>query len=91
MTLTSASKQEIFKKHSFNKSEKDTGSPESQVALFTDRINHITSHLKSNKKDFASQQGLIKLVGKRKRLLSYLQNTNISRYRAILAELDLRK
>jgi small subunit ribosomal protein S15 len=91
MTLTSASKQEIFKKHGFNKSEKDTGSPESQVALFTDRINHITEHLKSNKKDFASQQGLIKLVGKRKRLLGYLQNTNITRYRAILADLDLRK
>lgn len=91
MILTSASKKEIFKKHGFNKNEKDTGSPESQVALFTDRINHITEHLKSNKKDFASQQGLVKLVGKRKRLLSYLQNTNITRYRAILADLDLRK
>ncbi len=91
MILTTARKQEIFKKHGFNKSEKDTGSPESQVALFTDRINHITGHLKENNKDFASQQGLIKLVGKRKRLLSYLQNTNIDRYRAILADLDLRK
>jgi small subunit ribosomal protein S15 len=91
MIQTTESKKEIFKKHGFNKSEKDTGSPESQVALFTDRINHITGHLKENKKDFASQQGLIKLVGKRKRLLGYLQNTNIDRYRAILAELDLRK
>jgi len=91
MILTTESKKELFKKHGFNKSEKDTGSPESQVALFTDRINHITGHLKENKKDFASQQGLIKLVGKRKRLLSYLQNTNIDRYRAILADLDLRK
>ncbi|MCZ8217096.1 MAG: 30S ribosomal protein S15, partial [Cyclobacteriaceae bacterium] len=88
MILTSASKKDIFKKHGFNKSEKDTGSPESQVALFTERINHITEHLKENKKDFASQQGLIKLVGKRKRLLSYLMNTNIDRYRAILAELN---
>ncbi|NBP70907.1 MAG: 30S ribosomal protein S15 [Cytophagia bacterium] len=91
MILTSASKKDIFKKHGFNKSEKDTGSPESQVALFTERINHITEHLKENKKDFASQQGLVKLVGKRKRLLSYLMNTNIDRYRAILAELNLRK
>jgi len=91
MILTSASKKELFKKHGFNKSEKDTGSPESQVALFTERINHITEHLKENKKDFASQQGLVKLVGKRKRLLSYLQNNNIDRYRAILAELNLRK
>lgn len=91
MILTSASKKEIFKKHGFSKSEKDTGSPESQVALFTERINHITEHLKENKKDFASQQGLVKLVGKRKRLLSYLMNTNIDRYRAILAELNLRK
>jgi small subunit ribosomal protein S15 len=91
MILTSASKKDIFKKHGFNKSEKDTGSPESQVALFTERINHITEHLKENKKDFASQQGLIKLVGKRKRLLSYLMSTNIDRYRAILAELNLRK
>jgi small subunit ribosomal protein S15 len=91
MIQTTESKKQIFKKHGFNKSEKDTGSPESQVALFTDRINHITEHLKENKKDFASQQGLIKLVGKRKRLLSYLQNTNIDRYRAILADLDLRK
>jgi small subunit ribosomal protein S15 len=91
MILTTARKKEIFKKHGFNKIEKDTGSPESQIALFTDRITHITGHLKDNKKDFASQQGLIKLVGKRKRLLSYLQNTNIDRYRAILADLDLRK
>lgn len=91
MILTTESKKELFKKHGFNKSEKDTGSPESQVALFTDRINHITGHLKENKKDFASQQGLIKLVGKRKRLLSYLQNTNIDRYRAILTDLNLRK
>lgn len=91
MILTSASKKELFQKYGFNKSDKDTGSPESQIALFTERINHITGHLKENKKDHASQQGLIKLVGKRKRLLSYLQNTNIDRYRAILSELNLRK
>lgn len=91
MILTTESKKDIFKKHGFNKSEIDTGSPESQVALFTERINHITGHLQVNKKDFASQQGLIKLVGKRKRLLNYLQNNNIDRYRAILATLGLRK
>jgi small subunit ribosomal protein S15 len=91
MILTTASKKELFKKYGFSKSDKDTGSPESQVALFTERINHITEHLKSNKKDFASQQGLMKLVGKRKRLLNYLQNTNIDRYRSILSQLDLRK
>ena len=91
MILTTSSKKELFQKFSFNKSDKDTGSPESQIALFTERIKHITEHLKDNKKDFASQQGLIKLVGKRKRLLSYLQNNDITRYRAIISQLDLRK
>lgn len=84
-------KQELFKKHGFEKKKEDTGSPESQIALFTHRINHLTSHLKQNKKDFATQQGLMKLVGKRKKLLNYLQSNNITRYRAILAELELRK
>ncbi|MCZ8355506.1 MAG: 30S ribosomal protein S15 [Cyclobacteriaceae bacterium] len=91
MILTTSSKKELFQKFGFNKSDKDTGSPESQIALFTERIKHITEHLKDNKKDFASQQGLIKLVGKRKRLLSYLQNNDITRYRAIISQLDLRK
>ena len=70
--------------------DRDTGSPEVQIALLTGRINHLTEHLKSNKKDFSTQQGLLKLVGKRKKLLSYLQNTNIERFRAIKAELDIR-
>jgi small subunit ribosomal protein S15 len=91
MHLTVETKKQLFKKYSANKSEKDTGSPEAQIALFTTRINHLTDHLKTNKKDFATQTGLLNLVGKRKRLLNYLQNTDISRYRAILAELDLRK
>ncbi|NOS90940.1 MAG: 30S ribosomal protein S15 [Cyclobacteriaceae bacterium] len=69
----------------------DTGSPESQIAMFTTRINDLTQHLKLHKKDFSTQQGLIKLVGQRKRLLNYLQRTNITRYRSILAELELRK
>jgi small subunit ribosomal protein S15 len=91
MYLNTVKKQELFTKHSFTKGATDTGSPESQIALFTYRINHLTGHLKTNKKDHSTEQGLVKLVGKRKRLLNYLQNTNITRYRAILAELDLRK
>ena len=91
MYLNVAVKQDLFSKHGFAKKKTDTGSPESQIALFTHRINHLTGHLKEHKKDFATQQGLLKLVGKRKKLLNYLQANNISRYRAILAELDLRK
>ena len=91
MYLNTEIKQNLFKKHSVVKKQEDTGSVESQVALFTLRINHLTGHLKENKKDFATQQGLLKLVGKRKKLLNYLQKTNITRYRSILAELDLRK
>ena len=91
MYLNTVKKQELFTKHSFSKGTTDTGSPESQIALFTFRINHLTDHLKVNKKDHSTEQGLVKLVGKRKRLLNYLMNTNITRYRSILAELDLRK
>jgi small subunit ribosomal protein S15 len=91
MYLNTVKKQELFTKHSFTKGSKDTGSPESQIALFTFRINHLTEHLKINKKDHSTEQGLVKLVGKRKRLLNYLQNNDIQRYRAVLADLDLRK
>lgn len=91
MYLTAEKKQELFSKHGFAKKKTDTGSPESQIALFTNRINHLTGHLKQNKKDFSTQQGLLKLVGQRKKLLNYLQRTNIARYRAVLADLDLRK
>jgi small subunit ribosomal protein S15 len=91
MYLTSEIKQDLFKKHSFGKKKEDSGSAESQIALFTHRINHLTDHLKANKKDFSTQQGLMKLVGKRKKLLNYLQKTNIERYRSILTNLDLRK
>jgi small subunit ribosomal protein S15 len=91
MYLNTEIKQDLFTKHGFGKKKTETGSPESQIALFTHRINHLTGHLKSNKKDFSTQQGLMKLVGKRKRLLNYLQQTDISRYRAILADLELRK
>lgn len=91
MYLTSVKKQELFSKHGIQKSAKDTGSPESQIALFTHRINHLTNHLGTNKKDHSTRTGLLKLVGKRKKLLNYLQNNNIERYRAIVADLDLRK
>ncbi len=91
MYLTAAVKQELFSKHGFAKKKADTGSPESQVALFTHRINYLTGHLKTNKKDYSTQQGLLRLVGQRKRILNYLQRTDIERYRAILTELDLRK
>ena len=91
MYLTSDKKEELFENHGRLKSKTDTGSPESQIALFTFRINHLTQHLKTNKKDHASRMGLLKLVGKRRRLLSYLYNRDIERYRAIIAELGLRK
>lgn len=89
MYLDTEKKQEIFKKH--GKSEKDTGSAEGQIALFTYRIAHLTGHLKANKKDYSTQRSLIRLVGKRRSLLDYLQKKDINRYRAIIKELELRK
>lgn len=91
MYLTNEKKQEIFEQHGREKSKNDTGSAESQIALFTHRINHLTEHLKVNKKDHSSRLGLLKLVGKRRRFLDYLQTNDIERYRAILSELNLRK
>jgi small subunit ribosomal protein S15 len=89
MYLTAEKKNEIFKKH--GKSENDTGSPEGQIALFTHRINHLTSHLKTNRKDFNTERSLVRLVGKRRNLLNYLIKADITRYRAIVKELGLRK
>ena len=89
MYLTSEVKKDIFKKH--GGSEKNTGSAESQVALFTHRIDHLTNHLKNNKKDFGTQRALLNLVGKRRALLDYLKQTEINRYRAIIKTLDIRK
>jgi small subunit ribosomal protein S15 len=89
MYLSTEKKQEIFKKH--GKSATDTGSSEGQIALFTYRINHLTAHLKNNRKDFNTQRALVKLVGKRRDLLNYLIKTDITRYRAIVKELGLRK
>ncbi len=91
MYLTKEKKEELFENHGRLKAKTDTGSPESQVALFTYRINHLTQHLKINKKDHSSRQGLLKLVGKRRRLLNYLHEKDIERYRAIIKELNLRK
>jgi len=89
MYLTTENKKEIFAK--YGKDEKNTGSTESQVALFTTRINHLNKLLKENSKDFGTKTALLKLVGKRKRLLSYLQNKDIERYRILIKELGLRK
>jgi len=89
MYLTAEIKKDIFKKH--GKSEKNTGLSEAQIALFSHRIDHLTEHLKSNRKDFGTQKALINLVGKRRSLLDYLKNTDIARYRAVVKVLDLRK
>jgi len=91
MYLTKDKKVDIFENHGRLKAKTDTGSPESQIALFTFRINHLTQHLKLNKKDYSTQMGLLKLVGKRRRLLNYLHKRDIERYRNILSELKLRK
>lgn len=91
MYLPSEKKQELFENHGRLRTKQDTGSPESQIALFTYRINHLTEHMKKNKKDYSTQLGLMKLVGKRRKLLNFLHKTEIERYRAILEELNLRK
>ena len=77
---------EEFKQH-----ENDTGSPEVQVALLTERIKYLTEHFKTHKKDFHSRTGLLKLVGKRRKLLSYLKEKNVERYRRLISRLGLRK
>ena len=71
--------------------ESDTGSPEVQVAILTERINHLTEHLKIHKKDHHSRRGLLMLVGRRRRLLDYLRRNDVDRYRALIAELGLRR
>lgn len=91
MSIDAAGKKEIFAQYSPSKSANDTGSPESQIALFTRRITDLTEHLKTQKKDHATRLSLVKLVGKRRRLLNYLHRVDITRYRAIVAELGLRR
>lgn len=75
----------------FARSEGDTGSPEVQIALATDRINHLTEHLKVHKKDYHTQRGLLALVGRRRRMLDYLASIDVERYRSLIAELGLRR
>ena len=87
--LTQEAKQEIMQKYAVH--EGDTGSPEVQIAVLTARIQYLTDHLKEHKKDHHSRRGLLKMVGHRRRLLAYLRNKDIERYRSILAKLDLRK
>ena len=87
--LTKEKKSAIIEANKIN--EKDTGSPEVQIALLTARINHLTEHLKSNTHDNHSRRGLLKMVGRRRNLLAYLQKKDINRYRALIAELGLRK
>ncbi len=89
MYLDQAKKKEIFEKH--GQSATDTGSAESQIALFTYRISHLTEHLKQNRKDHSTARSLTMLVGKRRKLLKYLYNKDINRYRAIVKALGLRK
>ncbi|MDD5492617.1 MAG: 30S ribosomal protein S15 [bacterium] len=89
MVLPKEKKKEVIEK--FKKSEKDTGSAEVQVALITERINQLTGHFKTHKKDHHSRQGLLKLVGQRRSLLDYLKKYDLTKYRAMLDKLDLRK
>ena len=89
MYLDKEKKQELFGQ--YGKSNTDTGSPESQIALFSFRINHLTEHLKLNKKDNATNYALKKLIGKRRRLLDYRKDRDINRYRDIVSKLGLRK
>ena len=89
MALAQERKQEIIKEHAAH--EGDTGSPEVQIALLTERINHLTEHFKIHKKDFAGRRGLLKLVGRRRHLLDYVRKNDIERYRNIVKALGLRK
>ena len=87
--LSAEKKQEIFQE--YGKSNSNTGSPESQIALFSHRISHLTEHLKQHKKDYNTERSLLRLVGKRRRLLDYLKQVDIERYRSIVKALNLRK
>ena len=89
MPLTKDKKQELVGKH--GRQDKDTGSPEVQVAMLTERINELTEHLRTHVKDHHSRVGLLKMVGRRRRLLRYLERNDLERYRALVAELGLRR
>jgi small subunit ribosomal protein S15 len=89
MSLTQERKQELIQR--FGRSEGDTGSAEVQIALLTERINELTEHLRSHRKDHHSRRGLLMLVGKRRRLLRYLERADLDRYRQVVADLGLRR
>ena len=89
MTLTAERKRELTER--FGKSAEDTGSTEVQIAMLTERINHLTEHLRTHRKDHHSRRGLLMLVGRRRRLLNYLQRNDLERYRTLLRELGLRR
>lgn len=89
MSITKERKNEIVKK--YGGSEDNTGSTEAQIAILTARINDVTDHLKEHSKDHASRRGLLKLVGKRRRLLNYLQDKDIEKYRELISDLGIRK
>ncbi len=89
MTLKADEKREIMSK--FGKHENDTGSPEVQIALLSNRITYLTEHFKNHKKDHHSRRGLLKLVGQRRSLLKYLQGKDVERYRLVIKELGIRK
>ena len=89
MALTKEVKQELVAKH--GRSDADTGSPEVQIAMLTRRINDLTEHLRTHPKDHYSRRGLLKLVGRRRRFLAYLQRTNLEGYRGLIKELGLRR
>jgi small subunit ribosomal protein S15 len=89
MTLTKEAKLEIIQKH--GRSDADTGSPEVQIAMLTRRINDLTEHLRTHPKDHYSRRGLLKLVGRRRRFLNYLQKQDLEGYRALIKELGLRR
>ncbi len=87
--ITKEEKQQLVNK--FGNTPDDTGTPEVQIAIFSKRIERLTDHLKEHPKDFSTRHGLLKLVGKRRRLLNYLQGDDIERYRSVISELGLRK
>jgi small subunit ribosomal protein S15 len=89
MSITTDRKKEVIQEYKVH--EKDTGSPEVQVAILTERINNLTMHFKTHKKDHHSRRGLLKLVGQRKRILNFLQRVDINRYRDLIGRLNLRK
>ena len=89
MQLSTEAKKEIFTK--YGKADTNTGNAEAQIAMFSERINSLTEHLKLQKKDFSTQRSLIKLVGKRRSLLDFLMKSDITRYRKIIGELGIRK